>query len=174
MISLEKWNEPGMLEAEKVPSELMTNFGVDPLSCVGTYWLDDSLITQLPTTSIFVWLQPIRNSTASTQSPNRLTIRTSNETPTHERLLPIRSGQCGTDHARWPGCKKSGDLSEVRGQPPVDYPLVPVGGPRLKAESQHLDEHRDGQTQCREHWPNDHRIDDGLGPKGSHLSSAER
>ena len=104
MISLEKWNEPGMLEAEKVPSELMTNFGVDPLSCVGMYWLDDSLITQLPTTSIFVWLQPIRNSTASTQSPNRLTIRTSNETPTHERLLPIRSGQCGTDHARWPGC----------------------------------------------------------------------
>jgi len=70
--------------------------------------------------------------------------------------------------------KRSGDLSEVRGQPPVDYPLLPVGGPRLKAESQHLDEHRDGQTQCREHWPNDHRIDGGLGPKGSHLSSAER
>ena len=90
MISLEKWNEPGMLEAEKVPSELMTNFGVDPLSCVGTYWLDDSLITQVPTTSVFVWLQPIRNSTANTQSPNGLTIRTNYETPIHKRLLPVR------------------------------------------------------------------------------------
>src|SRR5438034_5100424 len=40
----------------------MTNCGVDPLSCVGMYWLDDSLITHLPTTSVFVWLQPIRNS----------------------------------------------------------------------------------------------------------------
>ena len=45
--------------------------------------------------------------------------------------------------------EKSGDLSEVRGQPPVDYPLVPVGGPRLQADSQHLDEHGDSQAHGR-------------------------
>ena len=90
--------------------------------------------------------------------------------PAHQRDVRRRSAEGNQPELE----EKSGDLSEVRGQPPVDYPLVPVGGPRLKAESQHLDEHRDGQTQCREHWPNDHRIDDGLGPKGSHLSSAER
>ena len=43
--------------------------------------------------------------------------------------------------------EKSGDLSEVRGQPPVDYPPV-LGGLRLQADSQHLDQHDDGQAQC--------------------------
>src|SRR5439155_21591878 len=102
MISNGGWKGPGKFEAEKVPSELMTNFCVDPLSCAGTYWRDDSLITHVPTTSVFVWLQPIRTSTANTQSPNRVAIRTNYETPISERLLPIQSGQCSTDHARWP------------------------------------------------------------------------
>src|SRR3989442_4724 len=93
MISNELWKAPGRLEAEKLPSELMTNFGVDALSCAGTYWRDDSLITHVPTTVVFVWLQPMRKSTASTRSPIRLTIRPHYETPSHERLLPVQGGE---------------------------------------------------------------------------------
>src|SRR5437667_5587260 len=107
MISNEASKAPGRLDAEKLPSELMTNFGVGPLSCAGTYLRDDSVITHVPTTAVFVWVQPIRTSTANTQSPNRVAIRTNYETPISERLLPIQSGQCSTHHARWPECKRA-------------------------------------------------------------------
>jgi len=90
MISNEPSKAPGRLDAEKLPPELMTNFGVGPLSCAGTYLRDDSVITHVPTTAVFVWVQPIRTSTANTQSPNRVAIRTNYETPIHERLLPVR------------------------------------------------------------------------------------
>src|SRR5437667_8949504 len=90
MISNEPSKAPGRLDAEKLPSELMTNFGVGPLSCAGTYLRDDSVISHVPTTAVFVWVQPIRTSTANTQSPNRVAIRTNYETPISERLLPIQ------------------------------------------------------------------------------------